>query len=255
MRILIDEDAQTLSVEAQGDRRELSLYSDEAFKILARQYLRVGWNQKYTYTFSWMGRPIIQLPDDLLRLQEVIHNIQPDLLIETGVAHGGSLIYYASLFEAMHHGEVLGIDIEIRPHNRTAIEAHPLFHRITMLEADSAHPSTIEKVQVATRDHQTVMVVLDSNHTYDHVMKELEAYAPFVSPGSYIVATDGYMRELVDVPRGQPEWLRDNPAQAALDFVHRRDDFELADPEWPFNESTLDENVTHWPSAWLRRIR
>lgn len=126
MKLTIDTDAKTLSVEAQGNQRQLALYSDEAFELISDQWLKVGWNQKYSYTFTWMGRPIIQIPDDLLRIQEVIYRIKPDVIIETGVAHGGSLIFYASLFKAMGRGRVVGVDIEIRPHNRKAIESNSL---------------------------------------------------------------------------------------------------------------------------------
>src|SRR4249919_732260 len=124
MKLTIDTAAKTLLVEADGRTRQLQLYSDEAFELISDQWLKVGWNQKYPYTFSWMGRPIIQLPEDMIRAQEVVYHVKPDVLIETGVAHGGSLIYYASLFKAMGRGRVIGVDIEIRPQNRTAIENH-----------------------------------------------------------------------------------------------------------------------------------
>ena len=137
VKMVIDEVEGTLVLERDGIAKSLPLYSDAAFEAIARQYVRVGWNQKHTYTFSWMGRPIIQFPDDLLRLQEIVYGVRPDLVVETGVAHGGSLMFYASLMEAMDHGRVLGIDIDIRPHNRAAIEAHPLFRRIQLLEGSS----------------------------------------------------------------------------------------------------------------------
>ena len=254
MKLTIDQDNGTLSVEDAGTTRQMDLYSDAAFELIADQYVRVGWNQKQVYSYSWMGRPVIQLPDDMVRTQEVIYRLRPDLLIETGIAHGGSLIFYASLMQAMGHGRVLGIDIEIRPHNRAAIEAHEMFHRIDMLEGSSVDPDIVARAGAAAEGAETVLVILDSNHTYDHVMAELEAYAPLVTPGSYIVATDGVMRDVAGVPRAGATWATDNPANAAEDFAARHPEFVIEQPAWPFNESTLSKNVTHYPSAWLRRI-
>jgi cephalosporin hydroxylase len=235
--------------------RDLDLYSKEAFELISRLWLTVGWDQKYTYTFSWMGRPIIQLPEDMIRIQEVIYQVKPDVIIETGVAHGGSLVYYASLSKAMGRGRVIGIDIEIRPHNRKAIEAHELYPLITLVEGSSTSASTVEQVKSLVKPGEVVLVLLDSCHTKEHVLGELEAYHPLVSPGSYIVATDGVMRNLYDVPRGKPEWVRDNPAAAAAEFAAKHSEFVLEQPPQPFNESELTESLTHWPDAWLRRVR
>ena len=129
MKISIDTDKQTLTYSDDDTTKELPLYTDEAFKIISNQWINLGWNQKYIYTFSWLGRPIIQLPDDMIRAQEAIWKIQPDVIFETGIAHGGSLIFYASLCKAIGKGRVIGVDIDIRPHNRKAIESHPLFNR------------------------------------------------------------------------------------------------------------------------------
>ena len=253
MKLTIDESAETLTLDRNGSSETLPLYSDAAFEAIARQYVRIGWNQKHLYTFSWMGRPIIQFPDDLLRLQEVIHDLQPDLIIETGVAHGGSLVFYASLMEAMGRGQVLGIDIEIRPHNRVAIESHPLFHRIELLEGSSTSKEIVDQAREMTRGAECVLVILDSDHSYSHVMTELDSYASFVTPGSYIVATDGVMRDVVGVPRAGSDWETNNPANAAEDWVAQNPDFEIVQPSWPFNESTLSQNITHFPSAFLRK--
>lgn len=254
MRITIDEEAGTLTCEGPTGPESMPLWSDRAFEVIARQYVRVGWNQKYTYSFSWMGRPVIQLPDDMVRLQEVIWATKPDLIVETGIAHGGSLIFYASLFEAMGRGHVLGVDIEIRPHNREAIEAHPLSRRIEMIEGSSTAPEIVSRVRERARGFESVMVILDSNHSHSHVTDELDAYADLVTPGCYLVSTDGVMRDVADVPRAGAGWATDNPANAAEDFAARRPDFVLEQPAWPFNESTLSRNVTHFPSAWLRRL-
>lgn len=252
MKLTIDTDAGTLT-EATTDSRTLSLYSREAFELLSREWLRVGWDQKYCYTFSWMGRPVIQLPEDMIRMQEVIYRLKPDVIVETGVAHGGSLVFYASLCKAMGLGRVIGIDIEIRPHNRGAIEAHELFPLITLIEGSSVSPETVEQVRGLIQPGEKVLVILDSCHTKAHVMAELEVYHPLVSVGSYVVATDGIMQSVHDVPRGNPNWQDDHPTAAASDFAAAHPEFVIEQPNWPFNESPLTQNVTHWPGAWLRR--
>jgi cephalosporin hydroxylase len=254
MQIIIDSNLKTLVQKYESSETCLPLYSDEAFKVISDLWVKTGWNAKYPYTFSWLGRPMIQLPEDVLRVQEVIYQLKPDVIVETGVAHGGSLIFYASLFEAMRtSGRVIGIDIEIRPHNRKAIEEHLLFDRITLIEGSSIAPETVAKAKSLIQPEEKVLVILDSNHCYDHVLSELEAYHSLVAPGSYIVATDGVMKEVADTPRGNPSWMDDNPFNAARDFVAVHPEFQIEQPAWPFNESSLSENITHWPGAWLRR--
>lgn len=254
MKLEIDTQSQTLVIHEQGDVRRHSLYSREAFEAISDQWMRVGWALRYSYSFTWLGRPIVQLPEDIIRMQEAIWQVRPDVVVETGIAHGGSLIFYASLLKAMGGGRVIGVDIRIRPENRAAIESHPLSGAIQLIERDSAAPETIQAVRSAVRPTDRVLVILDSDHSYAHVMKELNAYAPLVTQGSYIVATDGVMRELTDVPRGQKSWDRDNPANAAEDFARAHPEFLLDTPAWQFNESQLNRGVTYWPSAWLRRI-
>lgn len=254
MKLTVDTDNNKLILDEQGVTRELELYTDESFELLSKQWVRLGWNQKYPHTFSWMGRPVIQLPEDMLRIQEVIYQIKPDVIIETGIAHGGSLIYYASLFKAMGKGRVVGVDIEIRPHNRKAIEEHELFSYLTLIEGSSIADDVLEQVKAQVKPGETVLVILDSNHSYAHVSEELRLYSPLVTQGSYIVATDGVMRDLTDVPRGNPGWTLDNPSQAALDFAENNYNFVIEQPSWPFNESSLRENITHWPNAWLKRL-
>ena len=242
-------------LEEGSSPRKLDLYGKEAFERLSEIWLKTSWNQKYPYTFTWMGRPIIQHPEDLVRLQEVIYTLKFDVVIETGVAHGGSLIFYASLMKAMGHGRVVvGVDIEIRPHNRKAIEAHELFPMIRLIEGDSAAPEIVARAASHVRPGDKVLVILDSNHSRAHVRKELEVYHRLVTPGSYIVATDGIMRDLWDAPRGEPGWKEDNPAQAAHDFIAAHPNFAIDSPAWRFNESDLDKNITAWPSAWLKRL-
>lgn len=254
MKLEIDTASAILRVSDEAQNVQYPLYSREAFEAISRVWLKVGWNEKYPYTFSWLGRPIIQLPEDILRVQEAIYRVKPDLIIETGVAHGGSLILYASLCKAMQKGRVIGVDIEIRKHNRQAIEAHELSSYITLIEGSSVAPDVVKQVSRTISAGQSVLVILDSNHSKAHVAAELEAYASLVTAGSYIVATDGSMEFLDDVPRGTPDWKTDNPSAAAREFASRHPEFVLEQPSWPFNESDLRENVTHWPSAWLRRI-
>ena len=253
MRLTLDTEVKTLTLDEGAQTTILDLYSKEAFEALSRQWVRLGWNQKYLYTFTWMGRPVIQLPEDMIRMQEVIFQLKPDVIIETGVAHGGSLIFYACLCKAMDQGRIIGIDIEIRPHNRAAIAAHPLSERITLIEGSSTAPDTVAQVKSLVQPGETVLVILDSNHTYAHVYAELEAYAHLVTQGSYIVATDGIMLDLADVPRGAQDWTTNNPTHAARDFAAKHPEFVIGQPPWLFNESALNQNITHWPGAWLQR--
>lgn len=253
MKLTIDTDINVLSVEVEGKQRQMALYSNEAFELISDQWLKVGWNQRYSYTFSWMGRPIIQIPDDILRIQEVIYRVKPDVIIETGVAHGGSLVFYASLARAMGRGRVVGVDIEIRPHNRKAIESHEMSPLITLVEGNSVAAETLNRVRELINPGDRVLVILDSCHTKAHVARELETYHALVSAGSYIVATDGCMKDLYDVPLGKPGWRLDHPTAAAAEFATNHPEFVLEQPAWPFNESTLTKNITHWPGAYLRR--
>lgn len=233
----------------------LPLASAEAFRAVSRAWLRAGWDTKYVYGFTWMGRPIIQLPDDMFRIQELIYTVKPDVIVETGIAHGGSLIFYASLFEAMGQGRVIGVDIEIRPHNRKAVEAHELFDRITLIEGSSVDPAIVGQVKSLIKPEENVLVVLDSNHTREHVLEELKAYGELVPPGSYILACDGIMGDLVGAPRSQPDWDVNNPKAAAEEFVRIDDRFVIEEPGFLFNEGLVKERVTYWPGAYLRRIR
>ena len=242
-----------LICEHAGQSRTIDLYSKEAFELISHHWLKVGWDQKYPYTFTWLGRPIIQLPEDIIRVQEVIYRVKPDVIIETGIAHGGSLILYASLCKIMGKGRVIGIDIEVRSHNRKAIESHELSSYITLIEGNSINEKIVAQVKSLVKTGEKVFVILDSNHTKQHVLNELEAYHDLVTPSSYIVATDGIMRELHDVPSGNSGWIYDNPSTAALEFAQKHPEFIIEQPPWPFNESELTENVTHWPQAWLKR--
>jgi cephalosporin hydroxylase len=229
--------------------------TQEAFNAVSRAWLRCGWENKYVYGFSWLGRPIIQLPEDVIRTQEVIYTLKPDVIIETGVAHGGSLIFYATLCRVLEKGRVIGIDIEIRPHNRAAIESHPLSSFITLIEGNSVEPAIVDEVKAHVHVGEKALILLDSSHSKNHVLAELNAYAPLVSKGSYIVAMDGIMEQVVSAPRTQPDWAWNNPRRAALEFVKRNPDFVIEEPQFPFNEGNVSERVTYWPGGFIKRVK
>ena len=250
----IDEAAGVVTIEGPEGSVTHRLDSPEAFKAVSKAWVRCGWDTKYVYSFAWMGRPIIQLPEDVLRIQEVIYNVKPDVVIETGVAHGGSLVFYASLFKAMGTGRVIGIDIEIRPHNRAAIEAHEMKPLIELVEGSSTAPEIVAQVASMVKPGETVLVILDSNHTKAHVLAELEAYGPLVTKGSYIVATDGIMKHVAGAPRTSPDWNWNNPEDAAVEFASKHPEFVLEEPAFPFNEGVVTERVTYWPKAYLKRV-
>lgn len=224
-------------------------------------FFRLSHAAKYSYNFSWLGRPIIQYPQDLMAMQQIVWQVQPDLIIETGIAHGGSLIFYASLLELNAAcggpvgGVVVGIDNEIRPHNRAAIEAHPLAKRIQLYEGDSVTRGTvfacivgIDEIQTRRRRLARVIICLDSHHTHDHVLAELEAYAPFVSIGSYIVVFDTIIEQL---PKPEDrEWGPGNsPATAVRAFRERHPEFEV--------DQAIDDALvlSANPGGYLRRMR
>lgn len=202
---------------------------DKQLEQLSRDFLRLTGKYNYTYNFSWMGRPIIQLPQDILAMQEIIWRVKPDLIIETGIAHGGSLIFSASMLELNGgDGQVLGIDIDIRKHNRLEIETHPMYKRITMLEGSSVDADIVRQVTDFTKDKKRVLVCLDSMHSHEHVRKELALYSPLVTLGSYLVVFD---TAIEDMPEGfypdRPWSKGDNPKTAVWEFLDQNDRFEI----------------------------
>ena len=251
MKITIDTDNGT--VTSGNDTHTLA--SAEGFALASKAWVRAGWDAKHVYSFTWMGRPIIQLPEDVLRLQELIWTVKPDVVIETGVAHGGSLVLWASILAARGRGRVVGIDIEIRPHNRAAIEAHEMASRICLVEGSSIDPGLVERVAAQIRPEEKVLVILDSNHTKDHVLAELKAYAPLVSVGSYLVAMDGIMGEVAGAPRTNPEWAHDNPTTAVAEWLRGRDDFALSSLPMAFNEGAVKAPITYGPGGVVRRVK
>lgn len=251
--ITIDIEKNLLTMDVGQDIQTFALDTPEGFSVISNIWLRSGWDNKHVYTFTWLGRPIIQLPEDIMRVQEVIYKIKPDVIIETGIAHGGSLIFYASLCKLMGKGRVIGIDIKIRPHNRQTIERHELFEYITLVEGSSINLDIVSKVKALVKPGESVFIMLDSNHTKSHVLAELNYYANLVSVGSYIVAADGIMESLAGAPRSSPDWTWNNPKAAAQEFVKNNPQFIIEQPCWLFNESNISNNITYWPGAWLFR--
>ena len=254
MHLHIDTDAKKIDLTENGSTRSIDLYSKESFEVLSDLWSKVAWNEKYTYTFTWMGIPTVQLPEDVMRLQEVIWRVKPDVIVECGVAHGGGVVMYAAWLKAMGEGRVIGVEVEFRGDHKEQIENHLMGNRIELVVGSSVDPQIVQQVKGMIKPGEKVMVILDSNHSKAHVAAELEAYHDMVSVGSYIVATDGCMEYLSDVPRGRPEWKDDNPAAAAREFAAAHPAFVIDMPKPEFNESDLTRTLTHWPDAWLKRV-
>lgn len=253
--ITIDPDTGTVTVTDERGRRTLRFDDPEAFEVVSKAWLRIGWDVKHVYSFTWLGRPIIQLPEDLIRLQELLFTVRPDVVVETGVAHGGGLIFFASLCKLLGGRRVVGVEIELRASSRAAIETHPLASYVTLVDGSSTAPDVLDRVRAQIGPADRVLVALDSCHTRENVLAELEAYAPLVSPGSYIVAMDGIMEDLVAAPRSRPDWAWNNPRQAALEFVARHPDFVIEQPPFLFNEGSVRTPVTYWPAGYVKRLR
>lgn len=211
---------------------------------------------KYSYNFSWLGRPIIQYPQDMVAMQELIWSVQPDLIVETGIAHGGSLIFSASMLElnaicgGPQDADVLAVDIDIREHNREAIEAHPMFKRISMIQGSSIDPEIVEQVKVKASGKQKILIFLDSNHTHDHVLAELEAYAPLTSVGSYCVVFDTVIEDLPADMFPDRSWgVGNNPKTAVWEYLKTHSEFEI---DKSIQNKLL---ITVAPDGYLKRVR
>ncbi|MGH8146229.1 MAG: cephalosporin hydroxylase family protein [Rhodanobacteraceae bacterium] len=235
-----------------------------ALSNAAHAFMHVSTQPKYSYNFSMLGRPIIQYPQDMVAIQELIWSVRPDLIIETGIAHGGSLILSASMLTLLDycdavesgqvldpkvaHRRVLGIDIDIRAHNRAAIEAHPMAHRIDMLQGSSIAPDIVAEVHKYATNRERIMVILDSNHTHEHVLAELEAYAPLVSSGSYCVVFDTIIEDLPAGTYPDRSWdVGNNPKTAVREFLTRNADFETDE------DMDAELLITVAPGGYLRR--
>jgi cephalosporin hydroxylase len=205
----------------------LMLSKDEKAHQITLDWINATAKDKYTYNFSWLGRPIIQFPQDLIAMQELIWQVQPDLIIETGIAHGGSLLFYSSMMELLgKNGQILGIDVDIREHNRVEIEKHPMFRHIIMIEGSSTDKKILKKVHAVAKGKKKILVVLDSLHTHEHVAKELELYSPMVSEGSYLVVFDTIIEDMPDDSFPDRPWGKgNNPKTAVWEFLKRNDRF------------------------------
>ena len=233
-KLLIEKNAKNINL--QKAKNEFNVESNKA---------------KYSYNFSWMGRPIIAYPQDMIAMQEIIWDIKPDLIIEAGIAHGGSLVYYASLLDLIGgDGFVLGLDIDIRKHNRDLIEAHSMSKRIKMIEGDSTSLDVANQVYEIARDKKRVIVCLDSNHTHDHVLSELKLYANLTTVGSYCIVFDTIVEELPEnyMPGGRPWNPGNNPKTAVFEFLRSNNNFEI--------DKSIDNKilVSVAPDGYLRRI-
>jgi len=235
--------------ENEKTERIKSYSSNEKFKELSKQWTVDSFRNKYVYNFNWLGRPIIQYPQDIMAMQEIIFEVKPDLIIETGIAHGGSLILSASILEVIGHGEDLGIDIDIRKHNREKIETHLLSKRIKMLEGSSISTETKEYVSNFAKDKQKVVVFLDSHHTHEHVLEELNFYSKFVSKDSYIVTFDSFVEILPDDCSADRSWGKgNNPQTAVYEFLSQNENFEI---DLEIENKLM---ITCAPKGYLKRV-
>lgn len=238
--------------ELQKKQRIEQIGQDQDLKDLGINFLQKTGSVGYTYNFNWLGLPIIQFPQDIVALQEIIWEVKPDLIIETGIARGGSLALSASMLQLIGgDGLVLGIDIDIRPHNKTAIEAHPMAHRIQMLQGSSVASDVIAQVQQIAASKKRILVLLDSNHTHEHVLAELHAYAGLVTPGSYCIVYDTGIEDMpADYDWKDRPWGKgNNPKTAVWEFLKGNDDFII---DTAIQHKLL---ITVAPDGYLKRIK
>ncbi|NOT36012.1 MAG: cephalosporin hydroxylase [Saprospiraceae bacterium] len=235
--------------EIERKERISSFGKNEDLRKSAHEFNVISNRDKYSYNFSWMGRPIIQYPQDMIAMQELIWQIQPDVIIETGIAHGGSLIYYASIMELIGKGKVIGVDIDIREHNKLAIESHPMFKRIRMIQGSSVDTSIVESVAKEVKSSDVVMVLLDSNHTHDHVYQELKLYNKFVTLNSYLVVFDTIIEDMPNGMYDRPWDVGDNAKTAVFQFLKEHDQFVI--------DEQIDNKllISVAPQGYLKRIK
>ncbi len=236
--------------ELRNQRKIKSMSLDKKVKDTSKKWFSQTYKYEYSYHFRWLGRPIIQYPQDIMALQEIVWDVKPDLIIETGIARGGSLIFFASLLELIGKGSVLGIDIDIRSHNRKEIEKHPLFKRINMIEGSSIDEKIVKDVYNVARGKKSIMVVLDSNHTHDHVLKELKFYSPIVTKNSYLVVFDTVVADLPRHYFTKRPWKKsNNPKSALIEFLRNNRQFRID------NKITNKLVITAAPDGYLKRIK
>lgn len=240
--------------EVQSNIKRIS--KDKTLNKLSLDWILKTVPYKYSYNFTWLGRPIIQYPQDIVAIQEIIWKVKPDLIIETGIAHGGSLIFSASILTLLESsklikkGRVLGIDIDIRKHNRIEIEKHPLANKIKMIEGSSIDKDIIKQVHDFAKDYKRILVILDSNHTHEHVLAELNAYASFVSPGSYCLVLDTIIEDLPNSMFSDRPWGKgNNPKTAVREYLKSHPEFII--------DKNLENKllITVAPGGYLKRVR
>ncbi|CAN2046963.1 Rhamnosyl O-methyltransferase [Candidatus Magnetomoraceae bacterium gMMP-1] len=236
-----------ITVEDNGKSQSAEVYSYEGMELISSLWLKLYAQSKLTHNITWLGVPIIQVSGDIMMMQELIWKVRPDVIIECGLAHGGSALFYASVCELIGKGYIIGVDVEIRQYNKIAIQNHPLSHRVKMLEGSSTSEDIITKIIEITKNLNRVMVVLDSNHSKEHVARELDLYKDIVTPGSYLVAMDGAQAFVWDIPNGKPEWKEDNPLIAIEEFLEKNSDFEV-------DEHYTRLKVTANPKGFLRKV-
>lgn len=236
---------------ARERRKQIAVLGrNRQLKQLGRRFFTACHKQRYSFNFDWLGLPIIQYPQDIVALQEIVWSVQPDLIIETGIARGGSLIFYASMLELLGRGEVVGVDIDIRAHNRKAIERHRLAKRIRLIEGSSVDSSVINQLKLISQRHRKILVCLDSNHSHDHVLRELEAYAPLVTRGSYLVAFDTVIEQLpASCCAGRPWGPGNSSGTAVKAFLRRHRNFMI--------DRAIEAKliITAAPGGFLKRLR
>lgn len=247
----------TIDTQFDADRAECikTLGANSEMTALSNQWLSKAQEHRYSYNFDWMGLPIIQYPQDIVAMQEIIWRVKPDLIIETGIARGGSLIFYASMLELLAccgggEGSVVAIDIDIRDHNRRAIEDHPMSKRIEMIQGSAIAPEIVAQVKSKAEGKKRVLISLDSDHTHDHVLEELRAYAGMVTPGSYIVAFDTLVEDISDEAIGDRPWSKgNNPKTAVWEFLKEDDRFVI--------DASIHQKlqVTVAPDGFLKRVK
>jgi cephalosporin hydroxylase len=233
------------------DERINSYQDDTELHEISKLWVEKSMRKNYVYNFSWMGRPIIQFPEDIMALQEIIMSIQPDVIIETGIAHGGSLIFSSSMLELLGGDRiVIGIDIDIREHNRKEIESHPMAKRIQMIEGSSVDKTIVEQIKVLCKPYKKIMVCLDSNHTHEHVIKELELYSPLVSVGSYLVVLDTFIEDMPENFFSERPWdVGNNPKTAVWEFLKTNESFIV-------DKSVYNKLlISVAPDGYLKRIK
>jgi len=234
----------------RNDSNTKKMGDDINFRKKSKEWFDIANKYEYSYHFTWMGRPIIQYPQDIIATQEIIWSVQPDFIIETGIAHGGGITFYASMLELIGKGEVIGIDIDIRMHNRELIEKHPMFKRMTMIEGSSISDNVLQQVKSKVKNKNRILVCLDSNHKHDHVLKELTLYSPFVKKGSYLIVFDTIIQDMPpNFSFNRPWGQGDNPKTAVEAFLKINDRFVV--------DKTIDNKlqISVAPGGYLKCIK